>query len=126
MTRFDLLATALAVSGGFTLDVRTMTHPSSGYVVSTCPEHEHTIAGIADSVEIARYLYRHSILLHEPGKLLGAWLDRETGTTYLDVVSIVPTYEEAVALAEKHGQLAVYHLDTATELRIAPDNGLAA
>lgn len=122
MARFDLLATTLAVAGGFTLDVRTMTHPVAGYVVSTCPEHENTITGRVSATDLAEYLFTHVLLLHEPGKLMGAWLDRETGVTYLDVVSIVDSYEEAVALAERHGQLAVYHLDTATELRIAHPN----
>lgn len=126
MTMFSDLAETVALYGGFTLDVREMSHPETGWVVSTHPEFEHTVRWVVSASDIAEYLFNHVVLLHEPGKLMGVWLDRESGITYLDVVSIVPTFEGAVALAAKYGQLAVYHLDTATEIRIESDTQHAA
>lgn len=95
--------------------------PESGYVVSCDPDLTRVVTKAQTSgvlaATIALYLLDKGDALAAPGKYAGAWLDTETGKIHLDVVTVVDDRDKALELARTHDEIAVWHLDTATEIR---------
>lgn len=58
--------------------------------------------------------------LGTPGRQMGTWYNEEEDKTYLDVVQIAQTQDEALELGEKHGEIAVYNLETGEEIQVDP------
>ncbi|HVV11593.1 hypothetical protein [Amycolatopsis sp.] len=113
------LARDLEFEGGFSVNPRTGQAPVSGYAVSTNPECNRQFTGRVTAEDIRSYAFDHAPILVTGSKILGAWLDTETGITHLDVSTVVYDRSEALALARKHGELAVWDVARGIELRTA-------
>lgn len=111
------LADRLRRNGGFTVSPRTGQDVTSGYAVATYPECERQILGRVNPDDIRDYAFTHAATLVRDGNVLGAWVDGETGITYLDISRVVYDRGEALALAREHNQLAVFNLSNGTEIR---------
>jgi hypothetical protein len=105
------LADALTVpDGGFTV-TRDGHDVTSGYALSTSPDHERTYAGTVSAADVLAYATEHAAALSAPGAVFGGWRDPDTGVAYLDVSIVVSDRDEALTLARVHDQLAVFDLD---------------
>jgi hypothetical protein len=49
---------------------------------------------------------------------VGFWLDKNTGTLYIDAVVICPTLAEAMNLGAANGELAIWDADLGREIRL--------
>lgn len=109
---------ALAETGGFTINPRRREGwVTKGFAVSVNPERAHLVFGQVDSLVLHTYVNDNWDLLSQDGKMFGGWVDTDTGTTYLDVVTILDSKEEALSLAVQHGELAIYDLGSGQEIR---------
>jgi hypothetical protein len=52
------------------------------------------------------------------GKLLGTWVDH--GTLYVDLVDLIPDYDQALAAARFRDEKAIYHIRTGTTVDVTP------
>jgi hypothetical protein len=107
----------LTTNGGFTLDLRTPEGwVTKGFAVSVNPERTQTSQN-PDASTLARYVLDNWDLLSQEPKVFGGWLDTESGITYLDVVTVFDSKEEALDLAVQHGELAIFDLGSGQEIR---------
>jgi hypothetical protein len=111
------LADSLANEGGFSFDLNTGTTPTSGYAVSVNPEANRQTGVRVSAGLIGTYAYAFGHLLDQPGKVLGAWRDTETGITHLDVSTVVGDREDALMLARAFGEIAVWDYAAGAEIR---------
>lgn len=103
--------------GGFTLDLHSSSFAKEGFAVSVNPERTRTVSGTADTTTLVTYINDNWDLLSTEGKVFGGWVDTESGTTYLDVVTLFDSKEQALDLAVQHGELAIYDLGSGQEIR---------
>ena len=108
----------LTETGGFTYNLSGSGYVTSGYAVSADPDRSRTFAYPVDEIELSRYVYDNQVILSRGDKVLGGWLDTETGITYLDVVTITHDRQEAFNIAKEHGEIAIFDLDTHEEIRV--------
>jgi hypothetical protein len=114
-------------TGGYTVRVGTVQGqltisdgPETGYAVSVNPEHNRQYpAQDCNAGTIARWLVDYSLALSSPDKYAGAWLDDETGTVHLDVITIVDDLTKALDLAHEYRERAVWDLARGEEIRTA-------
>lgn len=108
----------LAETGGFSVNPRVPEGwVTEGFAVSVNPERTRVIDGQVDSMMLLTYVNDNWDMFRQDGKVFGGWLDTETGKTYLDVVTIVDSKEEALDLAVHHGELAIYDITNGQEIR---------
>lgn len=114
---------AIHETGGVTLDVTTCEQPTSGYAVSVPgAEESHDWATIGDLADtVTRYVNAHAAELSRPGAHLGAWLETETNTLFLDVSVIVDTRDDAEELGWRNAQWAIYDLAAQETTYLAPN-----
>ncbi|MFJ5532617.1 hypothetical protein [Streptomyces sp. NPDC093261] len=109
-------------TGGFTVDPRRGSAPSSGYAVATgrsSAQVEPAASFFAGDGPRAlqAYLRDHTdILLRDPELMLGAWYDRDGRRVVLSLVRVVPDRTEAVRCGLSHRQRSVYDLSARREV----------
>lgn len=113
--RLDQIVADIRRNGGITLNVTTGKPRTTGWAVSPYKDREEKFQALTIN-RLASYLSRHGVLLAQPHHYLGAWFNEEDGFTYLDVSVVVSTPADALEVATKHDQLAVFHLDTCTTI----------
>lgn len=91
---------------------------AQAYSVSTFKQREVVLLGQPTSAGIAQYIRANDDLLSNPNNILGTWYDADANHTYLDVSVLVPRMGDALALARKHDQFAVFDLRTATTINL--------
>jgi len=96
---------------GFTLDIRTMTEPTEGIVVSyAATQDSHSREQLDKVVEHA--------LRHDG--YAGGWYDGDSGLYYFDSNRLFPEdrLEEALRFGRENGQRSVYVLSTGASIAI--------
>jgi len=96
---------------GFTIDIRTMTEPTTGIAVSyAATQNSHSRDQLDKVVSHA--------LQHDG--YVGGWLNSENGLYYFDSTCIFPEdqLDEAVLFGKENGQYSVFILSTFTEVVI--------
>lgn len=117
--KFTAIALRHAQHGGTTTNViHGDLTGESFYSVSTYPDRERKVTGDLTSEELQRFYDSNLDLFKRTDVSLGTWLDRETGTHYLDVVRTVRDREHALMLARQHKQLAIFDLAKGEEIRL--------
>ena len=103
-----------ACENGFTIDARTGFMPTTGFGVA--------IGGAEQRIPIARmtqakltgicnkYVAAHADALAVRGNHFGGWLDKATGTLYLDVSRVFASQGAATAFGRQSGQKAIFDL----------------
>lgn len=107
-----LMAQAIA-EGGFTYQpVADQFAPAQGFALSTdvgnevpVPIDEVTAQTFAD------YINAHADVFDDPTKFLGVWIDHDSGKVVFDVSTVVRDRDEAIRLAAKFKQEAIYDLE---------------
>ncbi|WP_189958918.1 hypothetical protein [Streptomyces alanosinicus] len=109
-------------TGGFTVDPRRGSAPSSGYAVATgrsSAQVEPAASFFAGDGPRAlqAYLRDHTdVLGRDPELMLGAWYDRDGGRVVLSLVRVVPDRTEAVRCGLSQRQRSVYDLSARREV----------
>ena len=107
-----LAALAAANPSGFTVDAHTGEFPASGYCVALAETQDsHGPEGLARVLALIQSE-------RTPATCVGGWLDTETGLYYYDAVVVLHDRHAAEALGRANGQIAIFHLDTLTEIRL--------
>jgi len=104
---------------GFTLNIRTMTEPTVGIVVSyAATQGSHSLESLPKVVE-------HAL---EHDGYVGGWLDSESGLYYFDSSRLFPEnqLDEALQFARDNEQLAIFVLSSGTEIRVEEEYEPAA
>lgn len=113
------LRNRLLVTGGFSFDVQTGEVPKQGFAVSCNPEETRVLGTAYPTVaDLWLYITDKYVVLSGVGKVFGGWVDRETGLTHLDVVTIVDDEAKARELGKTHGEIAIYDLTSGSEIRL--------
>lgn len=103
-----LLVIATSNPNGYTVDAETLQPLTAGYVVAVKgTQNSFGPAGLRRVVEYQR--------THKEITAFGGWLDNKSGLYYFDACVIVPTIDEAIALAKANEQIAFFCLDNFTE-----------
>ncbi len=97
-------------NGGSTFSLKTgQVSDAPMFSVSTFPGRELKVPSKDVSPEtMLAFIQKNRDVLDQEGTNFGSWHNPEDGNTYLDVSTMVPSLDEALALGQKHNQLAVY------------------
>ena len=104
-------------NNGMTYNPREGVFVNSGYACAKA-ENEKIIDGAITEYDIIVYLYRYQKDLQNPNAMLGVWYNTENNKTYIDTSYVFETESLAVDFGHKNKQLAIFHLDTFTEIRL--------
>lgn len=110
-------------NGGMTYNPRLGEHVTSGFMCAKA-ENEMIIDGLCGEMDLAKYMAKYAHDFRDERAMFGAWMNQEDGKTYLDTSFVFETEEEAIAFGKANNQLAIFHLDTFTEIRISYEDEL--
>jgi hypothetical protein len=98
---------------------------ADGFSVSTYGDDTQVFANFAavTGTQFVDYVTAKAALLQIPGNHLGGWHEVETGRFFLDIVRVVETVEEALALGVAHEQIAVFDLRAEKEVTVVYPEG---
>lgn len=103
---------AAANPAGFTYNVQTNEMQSSGYAVALeATQGSHGLEGLESVLNLV-------LSSACPASCVGGWLDTETGLYYYDATVIVDNLEDAIQLGRLNKQIAIFDLNTLTEIRL--------
>jgi hypothetical protein len=117
VTSRDILNKALALTvknGGCTLKPETGEEATTGYAVGGIREFKFYDARIEQTDEMADAIAQ--IRKNHPAMDIGFWLDGST--LYIDAVLRFPCEESARLIGTKLNEVAIYDLNTGTEIRL--------
>jgi len=109
------------MTGGYTYQPVTRGSPrpykDDWYSVSTHQDREQIITVKSLSPTKIHSFIKKNLDLITKGSSIGAWVDTESGSMYLDVVELVKDKEEAKRLMEVHKQKAIWSFLAMQEIR---------
>lgn len=105
-------AIAVANPAGFTFNVETNEMQATGYAVALAASQN---SFGADGLESVINLVTSADC---PASCVGGWMDTATGLYYYDATVIIEDRAAAIAFGRLQGQIAIFHLDTLTEIRL--------
>ncbi|MGI5506474.1 hypothetical protein [Lentzea sp. CA-135723] len=118
--RICAIADALSVpDGGFSIDPVGGSDVRRGYAVAVHPEHERVYERRVTSGDIHEYIAQVVDVLSLPGRVLGGWCDPSTGCVYLDVSVVTADRSEAMELALKTDQLAIFDFSAMASIPVS-------
>lgn len=105
-----IAAIAAMNTAGFTVNAETLQPITSGYAVAI-QETQNSFGneGIATVL---------SAVQQGKANAIGGWYDEQSGLYYYDATMVVYSREEAIKLGIKNKQLAIFDLNTMSEIRI--------
>ena len=90
------------------------------YAVSVYPDRTAFIPGRQiPSTLLRTFIQANRALLEDARNAVGTWYNREEDITYLDITTTLPDRDEAISLATRYNQIAIY--DLAGQVEIATD-----
>lgn len=97
--------------------------PKSGFVVADAFSRKKSHEEVFDEQSFTRetildYCRRKKDVLRNPRAHLGAWFDSESRKWYLDVSYVIENREEAIRLARRSKQIAIWDLANSEEVRL--------
>jgi hypothetical protein len=122
----ETLITETRETGGSTVSITGAPLPDSGYMVGglvdglmsnmdvLAPEHDH---GLRE--KLALYVSEHYSLLSRDDVFLGGWIDQKEGTVWFDISERFNVREYAEMIGSDRGELAIWDVDKAEEIRVA-------
>lgn len=111
----NLIATLAVIAvgnpDGFTVNARTLEDVKTGYAVALAATQNSF--GTEGLEKVVNYVMRHKNV-----NAFGGWKDSESGLYYWDATVICDSLDKAMELARLNKQIAIFHLDTLTEIRV--------
>jgi hypothetical protein len=86
------------------------------YSVSLWPECEEKFTGALSSRILQVFITQNLHLLDDPRCGVGLWYNAEDNVTYRDIVAFLSDRQEAIDLAIRYSQIAIFDLQTLTEI----------
>jgi len=87
------------------------------YAVSLYPDLGIVLEGKEIPPEVLRrFILDNAELLKDPRVSVGTWFDSESGMTYLDISATIPDRQQAIELAQRYNQIAIFDLSTFEEI----------
>ena len=117
MVNMKNLVNHIIKNGGATYNLMGGKFITSGYMCAKA-ENEMIISEELTCNHILGYMARYAADLQKDNANLGAWYNSEDGKTYLDTSYRFETLEEAIAFGKANNQLAIFDLNTFTEIRL--------
>lgn len=88
-----------------------------GYAVSLYPERSSTVKDQITDDHVSDFIDRNRDLLDkDPRNAIGTWHDTSTDTHYLDISAVLPDRDQAIDLARKYNQKAIFDLQKLEEI----------
>ena len=110
MYLFEALQTiAVNNPAGYSVDVNTLQPIKEGFAVSVA-ETQNSF-GSSGLAKVIVYVSRHPEI-----NAFGGWYNKENNQFYFDATIICKDRETAVKIAKENKQLAIYDLNTGTEI----------
>ncbi len=111
MKYFEILKVAEANQEGFTIEVETLKHVTSGIVVAYLETQDSF-----DSEGLKRCI-KHA---QQHDGYIGGWLNEDNGKYYFDSVRIFPNSQlkEAIEFGRKNKQISIFDLTNLREIRL--------
>ena len=103
---------AAANPAGFTYNVEQNEMQATGYAVALAASQN---SFGADGLESVINLVTSADC---PASCVCGWMDTATGLYYYDATVIIEDRAAAIAFGRLQGQIAIFHLDTLTEIRL--------
>jgi hypothetical protein len=112
---FDVseLLDALRANGGVSMRVVDGAIPTKGYAVAFGKGFSEIVPS-ANAEDVWNFVNVHSAKFFAERHYLGLW--ENENETYLDVVEVVDSVNEAVRLGRERDQIAVYDLENGVEI----------
>jgi fructokinase len=105
----EILKIAEANKDGFTVNIESFKHVTSGIVVAYKEtQNAFDYEGLIKCVEHA--------LLHD--KVIGGWFNEDNGKFYYDSCKIFTNEAEAIEFGRANGQIAIFDLTNLREIRL--------
>lgn len=105
-----IAAIAAMNAAGFTINAETLQPVTSGYAVAIREtQNSFGNAGIASVLDVVKAGKANAI---------GGWYDEQSGLYYYDATLVVNNLEQAIRLGIENDQLAIFDLNTMTEIRL--------
>lgn len=102
------LRNVLIRDGGFSFSAKG-TQPSKGYMVSVKDVVKMSLADFVETEECSSVEKCFKLISKSPDNLyVGGWLDVKSGVVYIDISKNVNDINEAIKIAKKNNQLAIY------------------
>lgn len=117
MVNMKNLVNHIIENGGATYNLMEGQFVTSGYMCAKA-ENEMIISEELTCNHILGYMAKYAADLQKDNTCLGAWYNTEDGKTYLDTSYRFETLEEAIAFGKANNQLAIFDLNTFTEIRL--------
>lgn len=96
---------------GFTFSVLDHEFRTKGYSVAKYPEREKVFKGMVNGNDVRRYIEDNDdVFAKDPAAHAGGWFDPESGNFTLDISAALDSKEEALDLADRGGQAAIWDL----------------
>jgi hypothetical protein len=90
---------------------------TKNYAVSPYKDRELVLDTKLVSADVIRkYVEANDDLLMDPRNVLGTWYNPDDGKTYIDISTITPSLESAMAFARQANQLAIFDLRSFTTI----------
>lgn len=102
---------ATANAEGFTVQAQTLQPITTGYAVAV--KDTQNSFGFAGMVEVYKYIQQHPEI-----NAVGGWYNAENGKFYFDATIVVSDLSTALELGRMHEQIAIFDLNTLTEIRL--------
>ncbi len=105
-----IAAIAVMNAAGFTINAETLQPVTSGYAVAIREtQNSFGNAGIANVLDMVKAGKANAI---------GGWYDDQSRLYYYDATIVVNDLEQAIRLGIENDQLAIFDLNTMTEIRL--------
>ena len=109
--------TVLTMPEGFTLKLPWGLKAVTGYAVAPNKATETRVNNLT-AKDIYEFVTKWADALSDKRAYLGGWYDTATKQHVLDVSFVVADRADALAIAVKGSQDAIFHLDTMQEIRV--------
>jgi fructokinase len=102
---------ATANAEGFTVQAQTLQPITTGYAVAV--KDTQNSFGFAGMVEVYKYIQQHPEI-----NAVGGWYNSENGKFYFDATIVCQDLNTALELGRMNEQIAIFDLNTLTEIRL--------
>ena len=106
-----IAAVATANAEGFTIDAANLQPITNGYAVAV--KDTQNSFGFVGMCEVYKY-----ILNHPEVNAVGGWYNQDNGKFYFDATIVCQDLDTALELGRAHNQIAIFDLNTLTEIRL--------
>ena len=104
-------------NSGMTYNPRTGEMVSTGYSCAKA-SNEYIIDGFVTEYDLTVYMSRYAKDLQNANAMVGAWYNTDNNKTYLDTSFVFDNEQDAMAFGYANNQIAIFHLDSFTEIRL--------